>query len=317
MRILVFGAGVIGTVYGYVLARAGNDVTHYVRPGKKAALQDGVRLKLLDGRSKPATEGDALYRLKAVEAFCPGDRYDLCIVSVRHYQLASVLPTLHQGVGDADLLFFNGNWGGFETVDSVFPRSRYLWGFPVAGGGYTPHGLDAALLDEVRLGEVDGASTPRLARIKSAFEQAGLKVDVQANMQHWLWVHFAINCGIIGAAFKAGGAAELLDSIPRLHDGILAGREALAVCQARGVDVRSFDDAGAFYQNAWLGAAAVWMMMKTNRPARKIMETHTAVDELQRMYQDVLQTGLALNVPMPHYQALQGYVEHPRVRAIA
>ena len=35
MKVLMFGTGVIGTIYGYVLAQAGNDVTHYVREGKK------------------------------------------------------------------------------------------------------------------------------------------------------------------------------------------------------------------------------------------------------------------------------------------
>jgi ketopantoate reductase len=42
MRILMFGAGVIGTVYGYVLAQSGVDVTHYVRPGKQQSLENGI-----------------------------------------------------------------------------------------------------------------------------------------------------------------------------------------------------------------------------------------------------------------------------------
>jgi 2-dehydropantoate 2-reductase len=138
-----------------------------------------------------------------------------------------------------------------------------------------------------------------------------LKVDIQANMQHWLWVHFAINSGIIGSAFKAGSAAKLLNSIPHLRKGILAGREALAVCRARGVNVDSFEDTKSFYLPVWLGAAAVWFMMKTNLPARKIMETHTAVDELQVIYRDVLKTGEVLGIPMPHFQSLKQYVDNP------
>lgn len=74
----------------------------------------------------------------------------------------------------------------------------------------------------------------------------------------------------------------------QLRTGILAGRAALVVCRARGVNINSFEDAKWFYVPAWLGAAAVWFMPKTNLPARKIMETHTAVDELQVMYRDVL-----------------------------
>jgi 2-dehydropantoate 2-reductase len=190
-----------------------------------------------------------------------------------------------------------------------------MLGFPVAGGGYKDGMLDGALLDEIRLGELDGQLTPRLERVKQMFEEANLKVDVQPDMVQWLWVHFAINCGIIGAAFKAGGASELLNSILNLRKGILAGREALAVCQARGVEIKDFDDAKSFYMPAWLGATAVWFMMKTNLPARKIMETHTAVDELQQMYRDLLKSAEELKVPMPHYISLKGYVDHPQIHA--
>ena len=41
------------------------------------------------------------------------------------------------------------------------------------------------------------------------------------------------------------------------------------------------------------------------------METHTAVDELQMIYRDVLKTGEGLGVPMPHFKSLKGYVDNP------
>jgi hypothetical protein len=68
----------------------------------------------------------------------------------------------------------DGNWAGLEAVDQVFPRSKYLGGFPVAEGGYQGEKLDAALLDEIRLGEIDGSRTPRLQRISDMFERARL-----------------------------------------------------------------------------------------------------------------------------------------------
>lgn len=315
MKVLMFGAGVIGTIYGYVLAQAGNNVTHYVRLGKKQSLENGIHIQLLDGRSKQPKKENILYKAKVVESFSPTDNYDLVIVSVRHYQLDSILPILKEKLGSADLLIFNGKWDGLENVDKYFPRSKYLWGYPVAGGGYNAHGLDGALLDNVILGELDGQSTPRLERIKQMFEGAGLKVDVQNNILHWLWVHFAFNCGLIAAAFRAGGPDELLNSIPRLHDGILAGRETLAICEARGVDVKAFEDARAFYQPAWLGASAFWLIMKTNLMARKIVQTHTAVDELQVMYRDVLNSGEEMKISMPHYLSLKEYVDHPQIRS--
>lgn len=62
-----------------------------------------------------------------------------------------------------------------------------MWGFPVAGGGFTRDGmLDAALLDEVRLGELDGQCTIRLDRVVDLFKVSGFKVDIQKNIKHWL-----------------------------------------------------------------------------------------------------------------------------------
>jgi pyruvate/2-oxoglutarate dehydrogenase complex dihydrolipoamide dehydrogenase (E3) component len=36
MKLLIVGAGIIGSIYGWALAEAGHDVTHLVRPGKAA-----------------------------------------------------------------------------------------------------------------------------------------------------------------------------------------------------------------------------------------------------------------------------------------
>jgi 2-dehydropantoate 2-reductase len=315
MRILMLGAGVIGTIYGYALSNAGNHVTHFVRPGRKKQLENGIQIRLLDGRFKPARQENAQYRLHAVEDLESAGDYEFIIVSVRHYQLNTALPIVARNAGEADVLIFNGNWEGLENIDHIIPRSKYLWGFPVAGGGFKEGELDGALLDEVRIGEMDGRSTARLERIKNMFEQARIRVDVQANMLHWLWVHFAINCGIIGAAMQAGSAPRLLNSVPDLRKGILAGREALAVCKARGVDVKSFPDAKLFYLPAFLGAVAVWLMMKTNKPARKIFETHAAIDELQEMYFDLLKTGQELDISMPCYLSMREHVRHPAIHS--
>ena len=311
MEILIFGAGVIGTIYGHVLAQAGNTVTHYVRRSKKRMLESGIEIELLDGRTKPFQERSFTYNPRLTEELSADHRYDLCIVSVRHYQLSSVIPILQNQIGDTDVLFFNGMWKGLDEINRYIRPSQYLWGFPVAGGGFDGQRLNAALLGEIHIGELNGESTTRLQHIKELFQQVNIKVDVQPNMLHWLWVHFAINCGVIGAAFEAGGATELLNSIRNLQKAILAGRDALSVCQARGVNVASFQDARSFSLPSLLGALTVWLMMKTNKPARRIFETHTAIDELQMMYNDVLRTGKELNVPMPNYLLLEKSVNDP------
>jgi 2-dehydropantoate 2-reductase len=308
MKVLVIGTGVIGSIYGYVLARVGHHVSHYVRPGQSARQSSAIQLHLLDGRTAEPMEIEALYPARLVEAFSPNDAYELILVSLKHYDVGAILPQLAVGAGRADVLFFNNWWDDFAAVDSVLP-GRYLWGFPVAGGGWIDDRLDGALLDTVHLGEIDGTLTPRLANIKALFESAALKVDLEPDILAWLWVHFATEAGLISSAIAAGSVDTMLDDLPRLEAAILAGREGLEICRARGVDVTQVPDAQPFYAPVEAVATGIRDFYATSRPARRILERHTGGAELKQIYWDVASTGRDLGVATPRLTALGPDVE--------
>jgi 2-dehydropantoate 2-reductase len=311
MRVLLFGAGVVGTIYGHALQEAGHVVTHYVRAGRRNRFSDGVQLCLVDARRGRPRHRVATYPPTFTEDLATPERSDLLLVSVRHYQLADVVPILATARTDAPILFFNGLWSDTAFIDSHLPRSRYLWGFPVAGGGFTGTRLDGALLKEVRLGELDGTLTPRLEAVAGLFRSAGVEPDVRGDIRDWLWTHFAINAGVIGAAFKAGSARWLVSSTLALHEAILAARDGLAVCRARGVDLSRQEDVRTFALPAWVAAAAMRILFATNQPVRAIMEYHTARDELRRIFTDVLTTGTELGVSITHLASLQIFLDAP------
>ena len=52
MKILIFGRGVIGTLYGWALEKAGHSVEFYVRPGRAAEYGSVLPLKFYDARTK-------------------------------------------------------------------------------------------------------------------------------------------------------------------------------------------------------------------------------------------------------------------------
>ncbi|WP_410511244.1 2-dehydropantoate 2-reductase N-terminal domain-containing protein [Paenibacillus sp. BR2-3] len=52
MKVLIFGAGVIGSIYGQALSESGTEIIHYVRPNKSEKLQNGLVLQMLDGRKR-------------------------------------------------------------------------------------------------------------------------------------------------------------------------------------------------------------------------------------------------------------------------
>ena len=84
MRILIFGAGVIGSLYGALLAEAGYDVSVYARGRRLESLtQDGLLYKR-KGKIRRASV-NILSRLEAK------DCYDLILLTVWENQLPTPL----------------------------------------------------------------------------------------------------------------------------------------------------------------------------------------------------------------------------------
>jgi hypothetical protein len=87
-------------------------------------------------------------------------------------------------------------------------------------------------------------------------------------------------------------------------------RETWSICAARGVDMAKYQrDLDMFYKPAWLGAVAFLLYFRTHPLERKIMTAHTGEEELKRIYRDVLAEGKRLDVRMPHFAALEPYVD--------
>lgn len=248
------------------------------------------------------------YAPPVIARFDAGDPFELILASVRHDQLPALVPVLADGAGEAEILVCNNLWSSLDPIDAVL-RGRYLWGFPVAGGGFEDGRLEAALLTTVRLGDPSGAAADRLESLGRLFGGCGLSVEFEAGMLAWLWVHFAIEAGIIAAAAKAGGVAAFLDDVERIADGVLAVRDAFAVVKAGGIEPASVLDAQMFVAPEHEAAVGIKQFYAVDRAARKIMERHTGGAALKRIYGDVVATGRSLAVEMPALEACGPFVE--------
>ena len=86
MDILVYGAGVIGSVYAARLQQAGYNVSLLARGQRAVSLRThGIQLENASTGKKTTTQ------VSVVEQLAPTDRYDVVIVTVRLDQLHSVL----------------------------------------------------------------------------------------------------------------------------------------------------------------------------------------------------------------------------------
>jgi len=314
MKTLIIGLGNIGTIHGWALSEAGCDITHVVRPGSMVKYAGGIAMDVLDLREEREKHYTATYMPRIVEQVGPKDGFELVIVATNHYQAADVVSQYKSLVPDADVLLFTGNWEGTGQIDAILPRTRYLWGFSVSSGARDSDGvLYANLQKTFRVNELDGRRTERLDRIITMFQAAGISPDIKPDIIGWLWVHFAIDAGMIGAAIYSGGFPAANDNSNEAWETrirtVRAVKDAFAVLKKRGFEVWSFEDAAPFrIADDRTAAQTLWQPIM-NWPhyerSRKHSHIDTSPEEMKRFFLDVVATGEQLGVPMPCLSAMK------------
>ena len=91
MKILIIGAGIVGSIYGWALSEAGHEVQHFVRPGRAEKLSQGIPLDILDKRKGHPPRYKGIYRIEAIENIKNPDDYEFVIFPGHHYTMDEVL----------------------------------------------------------------------------------------------------------------------------------------------------------------------------------------------------------------------------------
>jgi 2-dehydropantoate 2-reductase len=225
MKVLIYGAGIIGQVYGGRLAQAGHEVSLLARAAAARSLTErGIRLR---------TGGETAQYFPAVVTGIPRDEaFDVIFVCVRQDQLTSVLPELAGAVGGLRVFLLNHCTGLGEIRDLIGP-DRVLFGFPGVGGRRMSDGTVeyAEIRQQHTTLEPDGMVAGMLRR-------AGFAVDVCNDMDGWLKTH-AVFITAIGAAILAAGgdSAKLAADRARVNDMVTAVAEGFGALTRRGITV--------------------------------------------------------------------------------
>lgn len=306
MRILMFGRGVIATVYGHALQSAGHDVEFYVRPGRAAEYGDHVRMNLVDARRVPLGKSVAVtVSTRLRESLDPADGFDLVVLSVGHHRLAEAAEFLAPRIGDATVLVFGNLWDDPLAAVAPIPGAQVVVGFPQAGGGFDDDGvLNAAQFRSVILA---ATSTPnaRERAVRSAFRGAGFTIREQVDMRGWLAVHFASNVGMYAEGVRHGGLAGLIGNRRRLRDALLTAREFLPVLEARGTDLRHHRSSTLAFRLPNPTAAAMAFATARLRIAQVSLEANSDPNaaESRAILRDALHEARRLGVPTPRLEA--------------
>ncbi|MGB4658774.1 MAG: 2-dehydropantoate 2-reductase N-terminal domain-containing protein, partial [Mobilitalea sp.] len=127
-KILIYGAGVIGSIFGGKLSLSGVDITLLARGKRLEELRkDGIILK-------NAISGEIeKIKVTIIDNLEENDIYDYIIVPVQNTQVESILPILSKN-RSSNIVFVVNNPSGYQNyIDSV-GYQRVMIGFPSAGG---------------------------------------------------------------------------------------------------------------------------------------------------------------------------------------
>lgn len=232
MRILVYGAGVQGSLYAARLHEHGHDVSLLARGQRLVDLRaHGVILRDVATGRRTTTP------VPVVEGLDPADVYDLAIVPVRREQVGAILPALAAG-RIPTILFMHNHAGGSDDLVAAVGRGRVLLGFPGASGRREGPAIDYILIPQqpTTLGELDGRATPRATAIADALRGAGFRVAISRDMDAWLKAHAVLVTAVSGALYLADGDNERLARTPATVALFASGvREGFRALRALGL----------------------------------------------------------------------------------
>lgn len=237
MKILVYGAGVLGSLYAARLSQSGNDVTILARGSRyDEILQNGIVLVNAMSRLREQI------KVPVVKTLEPEDAYDLVIVLVRQDQVSQLLPALAVNCGSKIILFMVNNPLGYSEWAALVGRERILIGFAGAGGtrvnGEITYNIVSGLLQPTTFGEIDRSTSQRLRNIKRLFSDAGFPTAISGNMNAWQKTHVAWVSPVANAIYMAGGDGKLLANRPDVIKTLIqAIKEGFGVLKALNVPI--------------------------------------------------------------------------------
>ena len=223
MKILIFGAGVLGCNLANRLFRAGKDTTLLARGAWAEELRaNGLRIK-----SKLALR-TAVSRIPIVTELKPEDGYDVIFVAARYTQLDSLLHALR--TNKTKTVVFVGNNPCAEETAAHLLEKNVLFAFTSAAGHREQNRVVSADLHKITIGPLRSAPSGE-ALIGQIFAGTKYQVTYEPNMGDYLRCHAAFVLPAVFACYRADGDLRKLRGdtayLNRLIDANIEGYGAI------------------------------------------------------------------------------------------
>ena len=223
MKILIFGAGVLGCNLARNLFRAGKDVTLLARGSWAEEIQrNGLRIK---DKLPPHV---SVSRVPVVTALPPEKQYDVIFVVMRYTQLDSILDDLR--ANQTRNIVFVGNNVRAKAITALLPHKNVLFAFALSAGQREHDRVASIDLKKITIGQLPGAPSNE-SLIGQIFEGTKYKVVYEPNMEDYLLCHAAFVLPAAFACYKTDGNLKKLkgntEYLNRLVDANIEGYRAI------------------------------------------------------------------------------------------
>ncbi len=205
MKIAVIGAGAIGGLVGAKLALAGEEVTFIVRGANLAAIREnGFTLISAEGERQVARN------VKATADYAAAGPQDIVILAMKAHQVEAVANDVPKLFGPETVVvtmqngipywYFHKHGGALEgsQVHSVDPTGSVSAKIPAgrvigcvvypASELVAPGVVQHIEGDRFPVGELDGSSSERVARVAACLTNAGFKAPVLDKIRAEIWL---------------------------------------------------------------------------------------------------------------------------------
>lgn len=243
MRILVYGAGVLGCELAHALIQNKKNVVTLLARGEWKEMIDQKGLTIRHWVQRKTT----VDRVQTIDTLAPDDCYDLVFVVMQAGQLPQVLPILKEN--KSQYFVFVGNDPQAKQVLEAMqrPADKVAFGFQNTAGR-REH--DRVVSVYVSAGMTVGGATAPLSgafrtRLKTAFDGVKYKLSFYGDMDEWLKCHAAFILPICYVCYACNG--DLRRATKQQRGAILdAAYEACVMLKAIGIPVNDADNTENF-----------------------------------------------------------------------
>ena len=191
MKILIYGAGVIGCELAHVLKKGRNDVTLLARgEWKETLVRSGLVIWHYLQR-KTTTD-----KIKVIDCLNPEDEYDIIFVVMQANQVSDVLPMVAANVSRYVAFIGNNLWAEKTeaAVNSDSPVNKEVaFGFMTAGGRReNGQVISIHARTHLTIGGRDGELSSVFREcLSETFSESGCRLSWESRMDAWLKCHLA------------------------------------------------------------------------------------------------------------------------------